>query len=136
VPADGFYEWRPAGKRKQPYYITMKNGVAPFAFAGLWDRWRSADGAETIESFTIIVTEANALLRPIHDRMPVILDPADYAAWLEAEPEAVPTLQDLLKPYPAEAMTAYPVDLRVNNVRNDDPTLIEPAGDLFAAEPG
>ncbi len=139
VPADGFYEWRPAGRRKQPYRIVMKDG-APFAFAGLWDRWRGGDG-ETIESFTIIVTEANALLRPIHDRMPVILDPADYAAWLEAGPEAVPYLKDLLRPYPAEMMTAYPVDPRVGNPRHDDPALIEPlsdpvAGDLFAAGPG
>jgi putative SOS response-associated peptidase YedK len=139
VPADGFYEWRPVGKRKQPYRIAMKDG-APFAFAGLWDRWRGAEG-ETIESFTIIVTEANALVRPIHDRMPVILDPGDYALWLGEGEAAVEPALALLKPHPAELMTAYPVDPRVNNPRNDDAELLAPldegpAGDLFAASRG
>ncbi len=85
VPADGFYEWRKLAGRKQPYRITLKDD-APFAFAGLWEHW-AGPGGYVIQSFTIIVTEANELLRPIHDRMPVILDPANYTLWLGEEPE-------------------------------------------------
>ncbi len=81
VPADGFYEWQKRGRAKQPFRIVLK-GEALFAFAGLWERWSGGEG-EVIESCTIIVTEANELLRPIHDRMPVILDPADLGAWLD-----------------------------------------------------
>ena len=123
VPADGFYEWRKAGRFKQPYRICLEEN-APFAFAGVWEHWAGPDGY-VLQSFTIIVTEANALLRPIHDRMPVILDPDDYGLWLEGGPEAAPQAQELLRPYPGEAMIAYPVSTRVNSPRNDDPSCIE-----------
>lgn len=122
IPADGFYEWRRAGGAKQPYRITMANG-SPFAFAGLWERWTA--GEEALETVTIITTGANKLLAAIHDRMPVIIDPADQAAWLEARDTAIPLA--LLQPYPAERMSAYPVSARVNSPRNDDPSLIERA---------
>ncbi|MFZ0695179.1 MAG: SOS response-associated peptidase, partial [Alphaproteobacteria bacterium] len=122
VPADGFYEWQKVGSRKQPYRITMKDDGL-FAFAGLWERWER-DGV--IESFTIIVTEANELMKPIHDRMPVILDPADYAAWLDTKTPAADA-QVLLRPFPSEALRAYPVSTRVNSPRNDDASVIEAA---------
>jgi putative SOS response-associated peptidase YedK len=118
VAADGFYEWRREGKLRQPYRITLKDG-GPFAFAGLWERWRAPDG-ETIESFSIIVTDANDLLRPIHDRMPVILDPADYGTWLDAEAAAPERAAALLKPFPGERLSIYPVSPRVNSPKVDD----------------
>jgi len=129
VPADGFFEWQKlpgtGGKpTKQPSYIRMKDS-APFAFAGLWEHWRGGDGS-VIESFTIIVTDANELVRPIHDRMPVILDASSCGLWLEAKtpPEL---LEALLRPFPARAMTAIKVSTRVNSPKNDDLACIEPA---------
>ena len=124
IPADGFYEWQQQGRRKQPVYITLK-AREPFSFAGLWESWRSPEGEES-RSCTIITTEANELLTPIHDRMPVILAKDREAVWLD------PTIQDparllpLLTSYPAEEMEVYPVNLRVNNPGNDGPDCIEP----------
>lgn len=129
VPADGFYEWSekagPPGKqaRKPPYLIKRTDG-APFTLAGLWERWNS--GGETIETFALITTDANATLGTIHHRMPVIIAEADRAAWLDP---ANKDAEALLKPAPDDAMTAIPISTRVNNVRNDDPSLIEPAVD-------
>ncbi len=126
VPADGFYEWRKEGARKQPYRIRLNDGGL-FAFAGLWERWSPERGdAEAIESFTVIVTNANALLEPIHDRMPAILAPSDYEAWLDARATPPEAAQALLRPYPPDRMEAYPVSLRVNSPRNDDPECIAP----------
>ncbi len=125
VPADGFYEWRKLGAAKQPYRITRADG-APFAFAGLWERWRAPDGA-VIDSFTIITTVANDLLRPIHDRMPVILDPADFGPWLEAGGV------ERLVPYTDAKLEAVPVSTRVNSPKHDDPACIAPLdGDAAA----
>ncbi len=121
VPADGFYEWRSGPRGKQPCHITLADG-APFAIAGLWERW---EGDGTLESCTLIVTAANALVEPIHDRMPVILDPADYGAWLDPATEPG-VLGALLRPYPPQGMCAHPVSTRVNNPRNDDPACLEP----------
>ncbi len=121
MPTDGFYEWAKVAGGKQPYRITMKDGE-PFAMAGLWEWWRR--GEQRIESFTIIVTAANELCRPIHDRMPVILHPDTWDAWLTAKDSE--TASALLQPYPASQMTMYPVSKRVGNVKNDDPELIEP----------
>ena len=118
VPADGFYEWQRRAGAKQPYRIGLAGG-APFAFAGLWEHWHGAEGDE-IQSFTIITTAANAALAPIHDRMPVILERADYGLWLEGGPEATTEAQTLLHASPDEATTAYPVSSHVNNPRNDD----------------
>ncbi|MFQ6017387.1 MAG: SOS response-associated peptidase, partial [Kiloniellaceae bacterium] len=128
ILADGFYEWRKEAGRRQPYRITLPEG-GPFAFAGLWERWTAPPGgpaaAERIESCTIITTEANALLRPLHNRMPVILDPAALAAWLD--PETPPDeARALLRPDPGAAMTLYRVSPRINDAANDDPALIAP----------
>ena len=124
IPADGFYEWqkRPRGP-KQPFRITLEGG-APFALAGLWERWDKAPDGRPLESCAIVTIEANAYLRPIHVRMPVILDAGDYDAWLEptTPPEAV---GGLLRPY-GGAMEAYPVSTRVNSPMNDDAGCVEP----------
>jgi putative SOS response-associated peptidase YedK len=125
VLADGFYEWQKQDKgAKQPYRVTLAEG-GPFGFAGLWESWRDPESGERIESATIVVTEANDLLRPIHDRMPVILAPADFDAWLDAE-RPREAARALLRPYPAAALAAYPVSTRVNKVANDDPEVIAP----------
>ena len=122
VIADGFYEWQRQERKKQPFYFQLQNGQ-PFAFAGLWERWRSPDGEE-IQSCTILTTEANEILRPIHDRMPVILDSKDYDLWLDPEVQNTEPLQQLLRPYPSEAMTSYAVSTKVNNPANNTPECI------------
>ena len=124
VPATGFYEWQRLERRKQPFYIRMRDGL-PFAFAGLWEHWEGPDGA-AIESCTLITTEPSELVRPVHDRMPVILDPKDYELWLDPGVRSPERLQSLLRPYPAEKMLAYPVRPWVNNPAHDDPECIEP----------
>ena len=121
IPADGFYEWKVVpGAGKQPIHIGMKDG-APFAFAGLTERWLSPAG-EVLDTCTIVTTQANAMLSAMHDRMPAIIAPTQYERWLDV---AVEEVADLLAPYPADAMTWYPVSTRVNSVRHDDATLIE-----------
>ncbi|MBV9377307.1 MAG: SOS response-associated peptidase [Alphaproteobacteria bacterium] len=120
VPANGFYEWRSRGTRKQPYKIGLRNS-ALCAFAGLWERWTPETG-EPVETFTIITTRANKLVSEVHDRMPVIIAPADYQRWLTA-PDA--TAKRLLVPYTG-AMTITPVGDRVNNIKEDDVGLIAP----------
>ena len=130
IPADGFYEWRTEDGRKQPFRIGMKGG-APFAFAGLWERWtakaasRGIEEGQEVETFTIITTEANDRLRPIHHRMPVILPPEDHARWLDPANDS-DNLLALLRPYPADPMAFYRVSTAVNNVRNDTPSCTEP----------
>ena len=128
VVTDGFYEWQkqPQGP-KQPYWIALK-GEEPFAFAGLWERWDRAPDGNALETCTIITTGANELLRPVHDRMPVILPPDAYEVWLDVESYHGREVADLLRPYPSEALMARPVSRRVNNVANDDPDCIEPVG--------
>lgn len=122
IIADGFYEWQRQEGKKQPYYFRLQN-VQPFAFAGLWEQWKSPD-EETITSCTILTTEANALLRPIHNRMPVIIDPKDYNIWLDTEVQKPELLQPLLQPYQADLMTSYAVSTKVNNPRNNTPECI------------
>jgi len=124
VPADGFFEWQKQDRRKQPFYIRLRDG-RPFAFAGLWSRWAPQDG-QPIDSCTIITTVANSLIGPLHVRMPVILWPADYDVWLDPSIREVEHLQPLLRPYPPEEMEAYPVSTRVNNPADDSPMLLEP----------
>jgi len=124
VPASGFYEWKKLGASKQPYFIALRDG-SPITFAGLWERW--GKGESRIESFTIVTGEPNSLVATLHDRMPVILDPSDYDTWLKPG-ETMPHAQ--LQPFPAQLMTAYPVSPRVNAVKNDDATLIEPVAEL------
>lgn len=119
VVADGFYEWQQQEnkKQKQPYYFRFKD-ESPFAFAGLWERWEDPNGKE-IQSCTLLTTQANDLMRPIHHRMPVILSPKDYGLWLDPEVKKPELLQPLLHPYPTEQMTAYPVSKLVNKPTND-----------------
>jgi putative SOS response-associated peptidase YedK len=124
VLADGFFEWVPVSGRKQPHYFRRWD-AGPFAFAGLWDRWKDPDGG-SVQSCTILTTEANELVKPVHERMPVILAPADFGAWLDPKTQGGPDLQALLRPFPAEAMTAYPVGLRVNNPKHDDAECVLP----------
>ena len=145
VPADGFYEWKiippeeapvdlfgvsrsPRGKqkplaRKQPYVFTLKTNE-PFAFAGLWDRWRDPiQPGVALESFTIITTDPNELTATVHTRMPAILAPQHYAAWLNSQPGERPPVE-LLRPFPAEQMHAAPAHPDVGNVRNNHANLL------------
>jgi putative SOS response-associated peptidase YedK len=124
IVADGFYEWQKAGAKKQPFHVRLKGG-SPFAFAGLWERWKRDE--QEIESCTIITTEANELMAPIHNRMPVIVAPDDYQLWLDTA-SALDRLPELLKPYPAAGMEAYAVSTTVNNPRNDVPECVEAVG--------
>ena len=123
VLADGFYEWKREGKTKQPYYIRFKDH-RPFAFAGLWERWEKKDLA--IESCSLITIGPNAVMEPIHHRMPVILATTQYAEWLDASLHETERLNTLLRPFPPEEMEAYPVSLMVNNPRNDQPECVMP----------
>jgi putative SOS response-associated peptidase YedK len=127
IVADGFYEWKAFGekKSKSPYFIHMKDRK-PFAMAGLWDIWEDPDGS-SIKTCTIITTQPNELMELIHDRMPVILHPRDYAKWLNPAPQTPENLQPLIKPFPADDMSAYPVSTLVNKTTNDKPELVVPA---------
>jgi putative SOS response-associated peptidase YedK len=127
IPASGFYEWAAlAGeKRKQPYCFRPRDERLPFAFAGLWERWEGPDGP--LERCAILTTEANELVRPVHDRMPVILPQQHWAAWLDSAQQEAGELVPLLRPYPADALRAYPVGPLVSNPRNDAPECLEPA---------
>ena len=124
VLADGFYEWRKEERVKQPYYIRMKD-ERPFAFAGLWEHWASPDG-QVVESCALMTTDSNELMAPIHNRMPVIVDPARYDEWLDPMQQEVTKLNALLRPYPAGEMMVYPINRFVNNAYFDDPRCIEP----------
>jgi putative SOS response-associated peptidase YedK len=123
IPTSGFYEWQKVGTKKQPHYIRRPDEV-PFAFAGLWERWEK--GGEPIESCTILTTEANGMMRPIHDRMPVILGPEAWGQWLDPEGKESLPLKPLLRPYPDDWLTAYPVSTRVNNPKYDAPACVAP----------
>lgn len=127
VVADGFYEWQKQQGTKQPFYFRLQDGK-PFAFAGLWEKWISPTQEEII-SCTILTTTANELLQSIHDRMPVILDPKDYDLWLDPEVKTAQLLQPLLSPYPATAMTAYPVSKLVNSPKHNSPECIIPVNE-------
>ena len=132
VPANGFYEWKKTADGKQPYFIALSTGET-FAFAGLWDHWSGPEGEE-ITSFTIIVTAANDCVRPIHDRMPVILGADDYESWLgERGAPSRTKLAIMLRPYPTELMRAYPVSRDVNSPANDSAALLE---GVIESQPG
>jgi len=122
VPVDGFFEWQASkGQRaKQPYAIAMQDD-SPFGIAGLWENWKDPVSGEWVRTFAVIVTDANSLVAEIHDRMPVILSPADYERWLGEEPDP----HDLLRPFPAETMKMWPISTRVNKPENDDPFILE-----------
>jgi putative SOS response-associated peptidase YedK len=125
IPADGFYEWAAGPAPKQPYMVAREAG-ALFGFAGLWEAWRSEDGRE-VRSCTIITTRANTTLRCVHERMPVILDPTDYTAWLDPGPGDGERLRELLAPCPEGWLVLQTVGLHVNDPRHDDPDCAAPA---------
>jgi putative SOS response-associated peptidase YedK len=128
VPADGFYEWKRTGSGKQPYYIRLRSQEL-FAFAGLWEIWNAPDGGE-VHSCTVITTGPNELMANLHDRMPVILAPADYAEWLgngkDADAREMEQLRHLIRPFDAALMEAYPVSTRVNSPMNEGAALVAP----------
>jgi putative SOS response-associated peptidase YedK len=130
VVADGFYEWQRVAKRRQPWFIRMGDD-RPFGFAGLWEAWEGADHS-AIESCTILTTDANELVRPIHDRMPAIIEKADYDRWLDPANEKPESLLPLLRPYPSDRMMACPVGTLVNSPSHEGPALLqETSGSLF-----
>jgi len=136
VPADAFYEWQRIDKKtKRPFAFALKSGE-PFAMAGLWDRWQPKEGV-ALETFTILTTDPNELMEPIHHRMPVILEARDYLRWLDPGDPSQPPI-DLLRPFAAEKMAVWPVSDRLGNVRNNDPQLLEepraPGELLFPAD--
>lgn len=121
VPASGFYEWKKEGSGKQPYYIYRRDG-SPMLIAGLWDRWGKQ--GMVLETFTILTTESNEYLRPIHNRMPLILKRSDYPDWLDGQAQKEDLVR-MLKPYPPEELKAYPVSKQINTPGNDFPALIK-----------
>lgn len=123
IPLDGFYEWQTfSAKLKQPFAVGLKSGNL-FALAGLWDRWKDKATGIWLETYTLITTDPNELMEPFHNRMPVIVPPADYERWMApADPARLPV--DLLRPYPPEDMAAWKISGAVGNVRNDSPDLI------------
>jgi putative SOS response-associated peptidase YedK len=118
IPADAFYEWSRTGKAKQPYCFEVSGGEL-FAFAGIWDRWRDPSG-NAVETCAILTTVPNAVTSAVHDRMPVILDPASYDVWLDTGMRDVSTAFALLKPYDAQLMRCFPVSTRINRVAHND----------------
>jgi putative SOS response-associated peptidase YedK len=124
IPADGFYEWARKGASKQPYCFEVREGEL-FAFAGLWDGWKNAEG-QWVKTCSILTTTPNAVTSALHDRMPVILDPDAYDLWLDPGMQDVAAISELLKPYDARLMRCYPVSTRLNHVANDDEECSQP----------
>ncbi len=125
VPADGYFEWQARrDAAKQPYNIVAAQG-GPFAMAGVWERWMSAEGSE-LDSMAVITVPANKGLSPIHDRMPLIIQPKDFSLWLDCRDGSIGTALSLIHPAPEELMNAYPVSSRVNNAGYDDPSVLAP----------
>jgi putative SOS response-associated peptidase YedK len=124
IPTDGFYEWKKEGKLKQPYHIRRKDR-RPFAFAGLWARWKPKEGdGQLLDTFTILTTDSNELIRPLHDRMPVILAPESFDLWLDPAVDDRARLQELLVPYDGSVMETVPVSRVVNSPAYDGPDCI------------
>lgn len=127
VPTDGYYQWREGDPSKLPFLVARRDG-APFAFAGIWERWGPRhDPAAATDSFTIVTAAANDFLRPFHHRMPVVLTPGTFARWLDPDSDA-DTLADLLAPAPNDLLHCVPLDRAVNSARADYPGLVAPAG--------
>jgi len=128
VPIDGFFEWCAikGARAKQPYAIAMKDG-SPFGLAGLWENWRNPNTGEWERTFAVMTVPSNELVGQIHNRMPAILEQRSYERWLSTEPDP----HDLLITYPSEPMTMWPISTRVNKPENDDPSLLDRAGDMF-----
>jgi len=128
LPSDGFYEWQGARGARRPFHLRLASHEL-FAFAGLWERWRSPEG-EPLETCTVLTTDANGAVRPIHDRMPVILAPGAYTRWLDPELRDPAALADLLRPLPDDALELRPVSCAVNDVRHDDPSCLGPPEEM------
>jgi putative SOS response-associated peptidase YedK len=124
IPADGYYEWTVEQGGKVPHFF-HKQDRGVFGIAGLWESWHSSDGGE-IRTCSLLTTSANAFTEPIHERMPVILSPADYHLWLSSKEEPLPLLQSLMKPYEGDDLAVYTVSRQVNKATIESPTLIEP----------
>jgi putative SOS response-associated peptidase YedK len=122
VPVDGFFEWKAikGQKAKQPYAIAMKDG-SPFGIGGLWENWKDPVSGEWIRTFVVITADANELVAQIHNRMPLILAPAEYARWLSHEPDP----HELMRPFPSAPMRMWPISTRVNKPENNDPSIVE-----------
>jgi putative SOS response-associated peptidase YedK len=123
VPADGFYEWKAEGRLKQPYYFSMKSGE-PFALGGVWESWRAPDG-NILRTCCLITTGPNEIMLPVHDRMPVIISPDNYEAWLSGEADDA---LDLVRPYPTAGMQKWAVNKRVSRSVEEGPDLVLPDG--------
>ena len=132
IPADGFYEWKQNGRSKPPFHFAMKDDSL-FAFAGIWDRWKSRQSA-TVESCAILTTRPNELLRDVHDRMPVILRPEKYYEWLGASASECGRLRNVLTPFEAAGMKRFPVSSSVNDVENDTPECIQEVPEFISAQ--
>src|SRR5665213_3098851 len=126
IPADGFYEWQKAGERKRPFFVHAKDGK-PLAFAGLWESWQGPNGEE-METAAIVTTAANGTLKPIHDRMPVIVPREAFALWLNCIDVDAKTAEALIAPAPEGLLEAYEISTAVNRTAHDNPTLLEPVG--------
>jgi putative SOS response-associated peptidase YedK len=124
IPADGFYEWQRTGSKKQPFYFHLTDDGL-FGFAGLWDKWRTPNG-ESLETCSILTTDANEVLRHMHDRMPVILHSDDYDLWLDEDVRKQDLRGELLRPYPAAEMNVYPVSTAINSPQHQGEELVQP----------
>lgn len=131
IPADGFYEWKRTGTAKQPFCFEVNDGEL-FAFAGLWDGWKNAEG-QWIKTCSILTTVPNAVTATVHDRMPVILDRESYDLWLDPGITNAQVVSELLKPYDARLMRSYPISTRINHVANDDEECSKPV-ELFEVQ--
>ena len=125
VLADGFYEWRREGDAKTPYFISLASGE-PFALAGLWEQWTDKQSGESLQTTTLITTEANDFMAPLHHRMPVILEAGTATEWLAGSRDLLDDVAAITPP-----LQAWPVDRRVNNARNQGEELVRPAGDVL-----
>jgi putative SOS response-associated peptidase YedK len=131
LPATGFYEWVRSGKKKQPYHFRLRSG-GPAGLAGIWETWHDPEDGEIVETVAILTTEANEVVRPAHNRMPVILPPDRHASWLDPAVQDVAALEVMLQPYPPEAMEAVAVSDYVNNARHEGPEcLAAPAAEGY-----
>ncbi len=125
VVADGFFEWRRRGKTKIPHYAHSRSGL--IGFAGLWERWKHPETGERVHSFSVITSPPNALIKPLHDRMPVVIAKRDYDRWLHEEPLPPDALDDLLAPAPEDVFELFEVATIVNSPHNDEPACVEPS---------
>jgi putative SOS response-associated peptidase YedK len=133
IPADGFYEWKQEGKLRRPFYVRPKEGE-PLALAGLWETWTGPNGEE-LDTAVIVTTQANHMLSPLHDRMPVIVPPQAFDFWLDCDKVDALTAAALFTPAPENLLKAHEVSTAVNKVANDTPELIEPATNVVSDPP-